>query len=929
MRLKFGFNRRLVLGAMVSAALVLGAAGCSSDANLTDAEHVERAKEHMDKGEFQSSVIQLKNALQKNPNNVEARWMLGQAYLDAGSGAQALKELERAGELGIAPEALRVPVTRALILQGETKKVIEDTADLGTLDGDAKATLIALRGDAFLAEGDIEKARIAYEDAIKIRPQTSQGQLGLARLAVYDNDFAHARELIVSMLKSAPRFADGWAFSGDLDRWEGKLKEASAGYSKAVEFSYGRPDFLFNRTLVRIALGEDEPAKKDIDRLARINPDHPGIFYARGLMQYKASHFAEAQTAFEGALAKAPDFEPALFYLGATHFERGQMQQAEQYLGRYVQASPSSPQGRNLLAVVRMRLKNLTGAEELLRPMLAKTDVDAVTLRLMGDIAYARNNPSDAIKYYQQSLEKDPSGTPRLQLGLSLLMQGEREQGLKELTIAADTNPGTDQADIQLILSHIRLKQFDQAITAADLAITRDPKNVVPLNLKALALALGRQQLKAKEVYLKVLSMSPGDPTAGLNLAAMLDSEGDLAGARKLVTEVVKHHPEHQRASLDLAGYEFRTGARDQAVKRVEALATKYPDAIDIQLALAQTYANVGRHRDALSYLESLRDKGQASVSFQVLYGQLLLLKGDLAGSIAAYQRASAISPGSPDVKVGLAEAYIAKRELTKARSELLSAVRQSPRHQGVLAALARLELSEGKVDDAAVAVKRYAETFPGDADAYLFAGLLAERNKQFDQAGKQYKEGLAKHPGAQFVLALARMEWAANRGSEGTALLADWYRKHPQDAEIGYQLANAYGRLGKRSEAEATLRNVVKNTPNHIFALNDLAWIERGKSRESALKYAARAAGLSRHPAVLDTYGVLLMENGQTDKAVEALSLAARTGGIPVVRYHYAMALAKKGDRAQARDVLNALLKEKVDYQERSEAQALLKSLQ
>lgn len=49
--------------------------GCGKD--LSDADYVLRAKEYHDKGELQASSIQLKSALQKNPSNSEARWLLG------------------------------------------------------------------------------------------------------------------------------------------------------------------------------------------------------------------------------------------------------------------------------------------------------------------------------------------------------------------------------------------------------------------------------------------------------------------------------------------------------------------------------------------------------------------------------------------------------------------------------------------------------------------------------------------------------------------------------------------------------------------------------------------------------------------------------------------------------------------------------------
>ena len=68
--------------------LLAGLAACG-DANLTDIEHVQLAKDYLDKKELQSGMIELKNALSKNADNIEARLLLGNVYLDLGDGAAA------------------------------------------------------------------------------------------------------------------------------------------------------------------------------------------------------------------------------------------------------------------------------------------------------------------------------------------------------------------------------------------------------------------------------------------------------------------------------------------------------------------------------------------------------------------------------------------------------------------------------------------------------------------------------------------------------------------------------------------------------------------------------------------------------------------------------------------------------------------------
>ena len=83
-----------------SAALAVLAAvflvGCAPD---KPEALVASAKEYLARNDRNAAVIQLKNALQKDPDNAEARFLLGKALLENGELAAAEKELNKANEL--------------------------------------------------------------------------------------------------------------------------------------------------------------------------------------------------------------------------------------------------------------------------------------------------------------------------------------------------------------------------------------------------------------------------------------------------------------------------------------------------------------------------------------------------------------------------------------------------------------------------------------------------------------------------------------------------------------------------------------------------------------------------------------------------------------------------------------------------------------
>jgi tetratricopeptide (TPR) repeat protein len=74
---------------------------------------VSKAQDLFDAGNYSAAEIELKNLLQADPNQAEARVLLGQIYLRGGNGAAAEKELRRALDIGADPAALRFDLIEA------------------------------------------------------------------------------------------------------------------------------------------------------------------------------------------------------------------------------------------------------------------------------------------------------------------------------------------------------------------------------------------------------------------------------------------------------------------------------------------------------------------------------------------------------------------------------------------------------------------------------------------------------------------------------------------------------------------------------------------------------------------------------------------------------------------------------------------------
>ena len=78
------------------------------------------------KNDRAGAVIQLRNALQKNPDLAEARFLLGKSLLETGDLPGAEKELRKAAELKYPADEVVPVLARLLVRRGEYKKALDE-----------------------------------------------------------------------------------------------------------------------------------------------------------------------------------------------------------------------------------------------------------------------------------------------------------------------------------------------------------------------------------------------------------------------------------------------------------------------------------------------------------------------------------------------------------------------------------------------------------------------------------------------------------------------------------------------------------------------------------------------------------------------------------------------------------------------------------
>jgi tetratricopeptide (TPR) repeat protein len=128
--------------------------------------------------------------------------------------------------------------------------------------------------------------------------------------------------------------------------------------------------------------------------------------------------------------------------------------------------------------------------------------------------------------------------------------------------------------------------------------------------------------------------------------------------------------------------------------------------------------------------------------------------------------------------------------------------------------------------------------------------------------------------------------------------------------------------------EAVARFRRVLAQSPDHVAAMNDLAYVlaEHKHSPEDALPLATRAYSLSKgQPMIGDTLAWTQHLLGHDTEAARIIRQAAKqVPRHPDIQFHAAVILAAVGDTAAAKTALDAAIRLNQALADRADVRAL-----
>jgi tetratricopeptide (TPR) repeat protein len=779
--------------------------------------------------------------------------------------------------------------------------------------GEARKAGYLERGEKYFAEANYDKARIEARNALQIDPNYVEARYLAGRVAEKKGEIREAAGSYQAVLDANPKF-----------------NQARAALARLFLFA-GLPDKSME--LIEAGLKDD--------------PQNAALLTVRGAVQAQRGLLPAALEDAEAAEKIAPNDEFTISLLASLYKQSARLDKAIETIDRGLKNLPKNVELRIVLADLEASRQNFAAVEQQLKQVVTLEPKNYAHRARLARFYLSRKDLPKAEATWRDTivaLADDKSDgkpgdiAPRLALLDLLWSQRGEEAGLQEIQglLAKDA----DNAELKLAIGGYlerqgKAEQAEKLYQEVAKADDKDPQGL-SARTRLASLYLKRNDApRAQALIDEVLEDNPRDNDALILRANLAMQKGDTSTAITDLRAVLRDQPNATPVQRALAQAHLQNNEVALAEETLRSALQSNPSEIPTRKALAQLLLQQGKADQARQILEPVAGMQAMNDDPEILDAQF---KAQLATKdfVAAQQTADKVQQLRPKAAMGWYYAGIvaeAQRSLELARQNYEKALELQPQVNEPLTALVRLDAiakdNKGALARLATAIERT----PNNAVAHNLRGelLIAERQPEaaiaaFEKATEYAPDWWLPYRG----LALAELSQKQN-----DAAIAAFQRgiERTRAPGLSVELAALHERAGKPDEAIKVYEQWVSREPKALLARRNLAMLLLNyRADQASVQRATQLADSlanSNEPTMLETRGWARYKNGDFQGAVNLLrDAAANSKESATVRYHLGMAQLRAGDKAGARESLQAALDHGKPFFGIDEARATLDQL-
>lgn len=889
---------------------------------------------------YKEAYIHLKNSLQKDPDNLPAKILMGKLLLKNTYFEEAETEFYEVLELGADINLVIVPLGNSLLFQHKYDDIF-NLKYTGRLSKEVSFQWILIKTAANMKLKQYSEARQSYKEAIQLFPNNIEALNSFASLEITLNELDSAEALIARALKVDEKDPRVWHLKGEVAKSRNNIDSAQASLEQAIQLDPEDP--LIRRSLVNVYITTKnyDSAQRLIKQILEQTPDDPMALLLNSWLLSENEQNIEASTQLEALSNKLSNIsnetllsEPTLLYISALSFyTNNKLEQASSQFAQYIIKEPGNVAAITLLAKTYVKLGQVKLALSLLQDNQAILLSNLDTMILLGEL-YLVNNKTFKVIELLYTLQKEYPGEPGVELLeiKTMAARGKTQQAIDKI-VASKYGSSDSRFLLTLSMLHLEQGQFELANEIADALLSVQQANPDFLNLKAAILIKLKKWGQAKLLVKRVLENQSNHFSARFNLSTIYAAEQNYQEANAILSELSQQQDTNVHVLIMLARVQTQLNDTENPVINLKKALTLQPENIQALELLSGIYNQKNQLVEALRQLKKLTNLDPENIVYHFQKAELYLKQKNNTSLKGELRELESLTEGNPPQLFALSNLLLRADDPEGAKQIVIKAMELSPDnlHYSIEYAKLLLILKDWKkIENLLIQLNN---KHPANANIKLLEGDLALAQNNTFLAAQKYSSALQLD--SNFSQALVSFYQIT---LQGVALdlfdtqINNLLEKKPNNALIRNLLGDFYVNQHKFELAKPhyELLLKVKGYPIKAYIYNNLSNIALETNIVEAQKYIQKALELEENSAsILDTSGWIMAKQAKYEEALTVLRKAFSIDSKdPAIRYHLAFTLHKLGRGEEARkELLDALASEKSFY-ERELAQKLLNSI-
>lgn len=840
----------------------------------TPEQLLESAQTHITNKDNNSAIIELKNVIQLQPNNAEARFLLGEIYLSTGNGAAAEKELESAFENKLSASIVLPALAHAYYLLNDSGKIL-DLQVARSLKPEAKAKIAFYQGLVLLAQSDAEQALSTFSKAIEENTDSPFKQLSQAYIFAIQNQSDKALNATNTILEAQPAFTAALLLNGQLLQKMNSPKEA-------VESLFKYQQTYKDHTLAKMYLAsaymnnqEFEKAEKIGDEIIAEFNDQPLGNYFKGVSRFHKDEYELALLHLNKAIQNGYTVKHAYLLGAISAFSLNQYEQAYKYFNIIKDQIPAGHPANQFYVATLLKLGYALEANT---SLTSQNRVDNENEELFAATSLAlikEGHTSEAESLINANTTLD-NPLSLVKKGVLKLALGNNE-GLKSLEKAYELSPSLPQAKIALAASYLQNKNYEKAIKLADEWIKNEPNQIDGYNLGAVASLNYNLFEQAEAYYQKALKVDEHNTSSLMFFAHKYNKSEDYKNSLTYIDKLLAKSPEYIPAltmNFSIANKLEKTGP---ALNKIQSAFEANSGNINYRTLLAKAYATNNQYETSIKLLKDIKDFNNTNVDYWGTLVNSQVQSNEITGALDSLNQWIETQPNFMQAWLSKIELLTKLNKTEDALEEIKKAKSHFPQSQRLYILEAEQYMAAFDLANAVLAFANVNEQAKEALYTQKVHGHILLGQKKFNEALPKLLNGYREDKSARIASLVYINYKELKKQDEGFSFLQQHIENQPKDLASQILIANEYIEKGQLTDAKKYYQLTLSLMEMHSLANNNLAWIlYKEKKYNEAVSFVEKAIKASPNTAnYLDTAGTIKMALGKKQEAIKLFTKA------------------------------------------------------